>query len=551
MTEYTPPPVGHRYANKDDYLTARAALIAAEQAHSFRATLSPSTPLEARANAILHALKQQDEAELHTMHPNGTGFELGHKFLHGLSTIASSKIFAIAARAPKGALLHCHFDAILPPELLLADARRNPHMCIRTDAPLSHAGFFAAALPTFSVLPAADLAATKGVDIFSPAYVAGSWMPYARFLERFPGGAAEAERWLRAKVVLHAERAYAPEQTVDGIWALFKRSFAVLRGLVGYVTAWKAHFARVLWHLARDGVSYAEIRIPMQWQFFVKTDDASRELSRKEMVGLLKEVLDEEVPKIRAEGLVFWGARFIYGSFRLCERENMRWMMEDCIELKQEYPDLICGFDMQGQEDDGHSHLHWIQELLDFRARCDSLGLDIPFIFHAGETLQPSTSQNLYDAILLSTKRIGHGFALPQQHPYLLQLCRDRKIAIETCPISNEVLGLAPTGIRNHPLPILLATCVPCTINTDDPGCWEASMSHEWYQVMVGTGGGDGEAGGMDLKGWRKLAGWSLEYSCMPDAERKEAEREFERQWEEFCGWIVETYGAEIESGKN
>lgn len=75
-------------------------------------------------------------------------------------------------------------------------------------------------------------------------------------------------------------------------------------------------------------------------------------------------------------------------------------------------------------------------------------------------------------------------------------------------------------------------------------------MSHEWYQVMVGAGGGDGEAGGMDLKGWRKLAGWSLEYSCMPDAERKEAEREFERQWEEFCGWIVETYGAEMETGK-
>ncbi|EKG15554.1 hypothetical protein MPH_07220 [Macrophomina phaseolina MS6] len=52
--------------------------------------------------------------------------------------------------------------------------------------------------------------------------------------------------------------------------------------------------------------------------------------------------MEEESPKIRAEGLVWWGVRFIYGSFRLAERENMKWMMEDAIDLKQAYPDLIC-----------------------------------------------------------------------------------------------------------------------------------------------------------------------------------------------------------------
>jgi len=39
---------------------------------------------------------------------------------------------------------------------------------------------------------------------------------------------------------------------------------------------------------------------------------------------------------------------------------------------------------------------------------------EIPFIFHAGETLGDGTEadNNLYDAILLGTKRIGHGFVL-------------------------------------------------------------------------------------------------------------------------------------------
>ena len=39
---------------------------------------------------------------------------------------------------------------------------------------------------------------------------------------------------------------------------------------------------------------------------------------------------------------------------------------------------------------------------------------DIPFLFHAGETLGDGTAadMNLYDAILLGTKRIGHGLGV-------------------------------------------------------------------------------------------------------------------------------------------
>ena len=47
-----------------------------------------------------------------------------------------------------------------------------------------------------------------------------------------------------------------------------------------------------------------------------------------------------------------------------------------------------------------------------FLKRQKELGLEIPFIFHAGETLGDGSpaDMNLYDAILLGTKRIGHGY---------------------------------------------------------------------------------------------------------------------------------------------
>jgi adenosine deaminase CECR1 len=49
--------------------------------------------------------------------------------------------------------------------------------------------------------------------------------------------------------------------------------------------------------------------------------------------------------------------------------------------------------------------------LLYFSGQHKRLGLDIPFIFHAGETLGDDTAAdgNPYNAILLGTKRIGRG----------------------------------------------------------------------------------------------------------------------------------------------
>lgn len=303
---------------------------------------------------------------------------------------------------------------------------------------------------------------------------------------------------------------------------LFKRSFMVLRGLTGYVTAWKNHFRRVLWHCARDGVGYAEIRIPMKWDNFVWRDDGEVQLTRREMVGLLKEVLEEEEPKIKAEGLVWWGVRFIYGSYRLAERENMKWMMDDAIDLKQAYPDLMCGkkfsacgpgdtnadclrfryarsvVDLSimidwtekgrrclllikmfaGQEDDGHSHLHWIEELLDFRARCDKLGLDYPFVsqlnaLHTVSYQRPWRQyQNLPNS--LTTTDLSR-WRDPQQHHLLQSLRRHPSLhqahrpRLLPCPSPTPDAALPRPRHRHRILPHLERSSRPDTQRHQEP----------------------------------------------------------------------------------
>lgn len=129
---------------------------------------------------------------------------------------------------------------------------------------------------------------------------------------------------------------------------------------------------------------------------------------------------------------------------------------------------LMSGFDMIGEEAGGHPIKTFVPELLRFRRDCKSAGVDVPFLFHCGETLDMDTDTdgNLMDALLLGAPRIGHGFALPR-HPYVMQLMRERGVCLELCPISNEVLGLTPR-VSGHTMYELLANNVHCTVNSDN-----------------------------------------------------------------------------------
>ena len=94
-------------------------------------------------------------------------------------------------------------------------------------------------------------------------------------------------------------------------------------------------------------------------------------------------------------------------------------------------------------------------------------------MFHAGETLldtggsNTSENSNLYEALLLNAKRVGHGFALTK-HPHLARRFKEQRICIELCPTSNEMLHLC-RNIKEHPFPQLLNFGIPCTLNSDNP----------------------------------------------------------------------------------
>eukprot|EP00350_Pseudokeronopsis_sp_OXSARD2_P001547 CAMPEP_0170567922 /NCGR_PEP_ID=MMETSP0211-20121228/80797_1 /TAXON_ID=311385 /ORGANISM="Pseudokeronopsis sp., Strain OXSARD2" /LENGTH=126 /DNA_ID=CAMNT_0010889527 /DNA_START=419 /DNA_END=795 /DNA_ORIENTATION=+ len=74
---------------------------------------------------------------------------------------------------------------------------------------------------------------------------------------------------------------------------------------------------------------------------------------------------------------------------------------------------------------------------------------------------------NLYEAIMMGNKRIGHAFNIGL-HPHLIELVKEKDICIECCPCSNYILGYV-RDLRCHPIRSLLHQGVPVSINSDDP----------------------------------------------------------------------------------
>lgn len=75
----------------------------------------------------------------------------------------------------------------------------------------------------------------------------------------------------------------------------------------------------------------------------------------------------------------------------------------------------MAGFDLVNEEDFTPPILEFLQDILEGQVK--DVDHKMPCFFHCGET-HDRDNQNLFDAIMLGSKRIGHGFQL-FLHPHL------------------------------------------------------------------------------------------------------------------------------------
>lgn len=115
------------------------------------------------------------------------------------------------------------------------------------------------------------------------------------------------------------------------------------RGLMRYERAWEEYIRLVIRNLVEDGIYYAEIRFALHEGSTVISNDGERFLSHKDMLQIVSNVVAEEKERFRFQGFTFYGLKVIYANLRSCSNEQMKWCMDEAIQLKREFPGLICG----------------------------------------------------------------------------------------------------------------------------------------------------------------------------------------------------------------
>jgi adenosine deaminase len=101
--------------------------------------------------------------------------------------------------------------------------------------------------------------------------------------------------------------------------------------------------------------------------------------------------------------------------------------------------------------------------------------IDMPITVHSGENVGPEHIRTSVD--VLQARRIGHGVSIVRD-PELVDRFIEEGLALEMCPTSN-LRTRAVDRLEDHPAADLLGRGACVTLNSDDPGLFDISLSGE------------------------------------------------------------------------
>ena len=275
-------------------------------------------------------------------------------------------------------------------------------------------------------------------------------------------------------------------------WDIFQLYFEKSNGLVMY----KPVFEKYMYKLMHDAatlwnVQLLELRVMGKGGgvYDFNTPEGYTHIEIVKMLITISKQVQADVLKNYSK--MFLGCKLILQGLRSMTIDDVTDLLNDAIQLRLLFPSYVIGFDLVGEEDKGYSLNHFKDILLKAKRNATASGTQLNYYFHAGETnwypdnTFTHAADNLYDAILLGTKRIGHGLALTKMPALALTLAREKTIAVEICPISNQVLQYVG-DIRNHPATNLLAMGVPITLNPDDnaPLGYD-DIEYDWIEAFI------------------------------------------------------------------
>ncbi|KAJ8711079.1 hypothetical protein PYW07_008321 [Mythimna separata] len=478
----------------DNYSKERRALLDEETFTAVGGKLHLNED-ETIVNDILMKWKMK---ELNPSYTNPQHFNFSKHYFSYKNDIENSKVYQIIRRMPKGAVLHVHSSLMLHPDVLVKlTYEKHLYACFADD---DLRFYFSEATPDRPCL--------------------SKWALVSD-LRKSSGDPVAFDSQLKNYFTLYKEDGEDYNFVdINTVWQRFNKVYYTIKSLIAYRPAREKYWTETLKQFYKDNVMYIEVRTGLQDLYEL---DGSRH-DKKYLVEVYKNVTAKFIKKHPD----FIGVKLIVTKHRALSIEHVLEALNLTRRLKAEMPDMIAGFDLVGQEDIG-------RPLTDFLPILSEAKDEINFYLHAGETawLGTSADENLVDAILLGSKRIGHGYALTK-HPSLMSAVMKKDIALEVNVISNVVLSLVH-DVRNHPLASYIALGLPVVLSSDDPGAWSAEpVSHDFFVAFMGVASKHA-----DLRLLKQLALNSITYSALEDESKTRLFEVFNKRWDTFVRDVI------------
>ncbi len=476
----------------DNYLKQRTALLKSDSILYFDNDIVLNKK-EQQLNQKLVALQQSMIADYKANH----FFPPARNFYNSKAHIEQTPLFKLLQKMPKGGILHLHSGAMGDPRWVAQKAIDTPEMHV----------FWEATNKQYCKGQIQAYAAGKAPTGFRPA----------------KDIAKENPNFSNELVDLLTFDESLDQDSVD-IWKEFEYVFQRINGFLTYekvAVDYLVHGAEIL---IADNIQHAEFRTFFTSRFYDLTGNYNTE---EEYLAILEEV--ERRTKLLDPNFTFI---LLQQSLRFFDNHKIGQEVLAAHDYRTKYPRWVRGFDLVAEEDAGHTTLFHAKEFLKLDSLEKETGVALPLYLHDGESNWVSTA-NLYDAVLLGTKRIGHGFNL-FRFPNLMELVKEKDICVEVNPLSNQILGYI-RDLRMHPASTYLRRGVNCVISSDDPLIFDyQGLSYDFWSVTL--------AWELDLAALKKLTRNSIEYAALTEEEKAQAMKVWEQRWGEFVDDALENF---------
>ncbi len=475
----------------EDYYEQRAALLENDQARSFCSDIV----LTAEELAVDAYLKEQrDKPKTDTLSRQGT-FLLAQPFYAVRDRIESSALFAFLRDMPKGGLLHVHSSALGRAEWIIDRAIAHPDCYIywpenddlEDRPPRGKLTFFYDQQP-------------------EPGYLQ---------ISKVPGDQLRFRDELLELITLGPE-----DLKSENIWEELEACFDRVGDFLDDASVFKSYMEDAFSVLIEDNIQYVEIRARPK----ALRGPGGSELEKEEFLDILQEAAVNASTPDNA-----FHAKIIICARRRYEPDEAEANIRAALQWQVDYPGFVIGFDLVGEEDRWRDTVEYAETLSKYFG-------EIPFYLHGGESSWASNT-NVFDAFLFESRRIGHGFNL-FHYQDLIDRIIEQNIALEICPLSNQILGYVP-DLRIHPAAGYLKRGVQSTINSDDPCMFGyQGLTYDFWAAVV--------AWDLDLRAIKKLIENSFTYSGMATEERAVAKDVWKKRWNVFIRSAPAKYGFNV-----